>query len=70
MARYPKIRAVYAAYERAGRELALEGRIRRGTQRAADQEIIPVPLFGLLKRIRVKAVKEKFVERANESLNG
>jgi multimeric flavodoxin WrbA len=62
--RFPRLREVYAAYEQAGRELATTGRIRRATQRRANQEILPVPLFGVLKRLPVKAVKRRFVERA------
>jgi hypothetical protein len=49
--RFPKIAEVYTAYEQAGRELALTGRISRAAQRKANQEVIPVPLFGLLKRL-------------------
>jgi hypothetical protein len=49
--RFPKIHAVYAAYEQAGREMALNGRISAGTQRQANQDIIPVPFFGLLKHL-------------------
>ncbi len=60
----PKLAAVYAAYEQAGRELATEGRIRPATQRRANQEIVPVPLFGLLKRVRSKPFKQGFVKRA------
>ncbi len=60
----PGIPRVYAAFEQAGRELAQDGCIRRATQRRASQEIVPVPLFGLLKRIPSRALKEKFVERA------
>ncbi len=62
--RFPKIDEIYAAYEQAGRELAAEGCIRKITQRTASQEIIPVPLFSLIKRIPSRAFKEKFVERA------
>ncbi len=50
--RFPKIGAVYAAYRQAGRELAQNGRVSPTTQRRANQEIIPVPLFGLLKRLK------------------
>ncbi len=49
--RFPKIRAVYAAYEKAGRELVLDGRISAATRRDANQEIISFPFFGLLKRM-------------------
>jgi len=64
--RFPKILEVYAAYERAGRELAKEGRIRRGTQRRANQEIIPVPFFGLLKRLPFKPLKRRFILEARK----
>jgi multimeric flavodoxin WrbA len=60
----PLIREVYAAYVEAGRELATMGRIRKATQRRANREIIPVPGFALLKRIRLRPVKEQFVARA------
>jgi hypothetical protein len=63
---FPKLREVYAAYEQAGRELALQGRIARSTQRRANQEIIPFPLFGLLKRLSFKPLKRKFVEQAQK----
>lgn len=62
----PKIFQVYEAYEQAGRELATEGRIRRATQRQANQEIVPVPMFGLLKRLPFRFFKSKFVERAQK----
>jgi NAD(P)H-dependent FMN reductase len=60
----PKIREIYAAYEQAGRELATTGSIHKATQRKANQEIIPVPFFSLIKQIRFKPLKKKFVERA------
>jgi multimeric flavodoxin WrbA len=62
--RLPKIQAVYAAYAQAGRELATEGRIRPSTQRRANQEIVPVPAFGLLKRLL--PFKKVMVARAKE----
>lgn len=62
--RFPKITAVYAAYEQAGGELATGGRIRPSTQRRANQEIIPIPLFGVLKRLPFKPVKRGLVARA------
>jgi hypothetical protein len=55
---------VYEAYWRAGRELALNGHISNVTQRRANQEIIPVPLFGLLKRLR--PFKQVMVQKAKE----
>lgn len=64
MQRFPKIEAVYAAYVEAGRELATEGRISQKTQRCANQEIIPMPLFSVLKRLPFRFVKQKFVEQA------
>ena len=64
--RCPKILEVYAAYEKAGRELAREGRIRRRTQRRANQEIVPVPFFGLLKRLPFKPLKRRFIEKAGK----
>ncbi len=65
--RFPKIRDVYVAYEQAGHELALNGRISVATQSKANQEIIPVPFFGLLKhltpfkRVMVQKAQEYFV---------
>jgi multimeric flavodoxin WrbA len=64
--RFPRLQKIYAAYQEAGRELACDGHIRKVTQRRANQEIIPVPLFSLWKRIPVKAVKEGFLRRARK----
>jgi putative NADPH-quinone reductase len=50
--RFPKIDTVYAAYRQAGYELAQKGQISPATQRRANQEVIPVPFFGLLKHLR------------------
>ena len=50
-ARLPAVARVYAAYQQAGRELATVGLIRRETQRIANQELIAVPAFHLLKRL-------------------
>lgn len=63
---FPRLRASYEAYEQAGRELATEGRIHRLTQRRANQEIIPVPLFGMLKRLPLRWLKERFIENAGK----
>ena len=60
--RAPKIFKVYKAYVRAGHELAAHGHIRRSTQRCANQEIVPMPMFGLLKRF--KKYKKKVIENA------
>jgi len=62
--RVPKIFDVYAAYKQAGQELATEGRIQRATQRRANQEIVPVPMFGILKRLPLRFLKSNLVERA------
>jgi len=62
----PKIFDVYAAYEQAGRELATKGRIQRATQRRANQEIVPAPMFGVLKRLPFRFLKGKFVEHARK----
>jgi putative NADPH-quinone reductase len=63
---FPRLPAIYAAYEQAGRELAQDGYIHRVTERRANQEIIPLPFFGLLKRLPLKSVKRKFVEQAQK----
>jgi NAD(P)H-dependent FMN reductase len=47
----PRVRRVLAAYEQAGRELAKVRRIARTTQWAANQELVNVPLFSLVKRL-------------------
>ncbi len=62
--RFPKTRAVMAAYRRAGQELARHGQISRQTQRAANQEVIPVPLFGLLKHL--PPVKRRVIQALND----
>ncbi len=64
--RVPRIFDVYAAYEQAGRELATKGRIRRSTEQRANQEIVPMPMFGILKRL--KPFKRIMVERAREMI--
>jgi multimeric flavodoxin WrbA len=64
--RFPRIRDIYAAYQEAGRDLACCGRIRRSTQRQANQEIIPVPFFSILKRLRLRAVKQEFLRQAEK----
>ena len=63
----PKISKVYAAYERAGRELVTEGRIRRSTARQANQEIAPVPLFSILKHLR--PFKKVMIVHAQEMID-
>lgn len=62
----PRLAAVHAAYAQAGRELALHGRISAATARRANQEIVPVPLFGWLKRLSFKPLKRRFVAEAHK----
>jgi hypothetical protein len=62
--KFPKIYEVYDAYEQAGRELAEYGKISIKTQKRANQEIIPVPLFKFIKKI--KPLKGKFIEKAQK----
>ena len=65
---YPKIYDVYSAYERAGYELATLGYIRHSTQRKANQEIVPLPFFRVLKHLR--PIKERVIEYlTNETEN-
>jgi multimeric flavodoxin WrbA len=64
--RFPILAQVYAAYRQAGRELAVNGKISNSTQRRANQEIVPVPFFKLLKQIRLVELKEVFVEKARQ----
>jgi hypothetical protein len=64
--KFPQLEQVYAAYIQAGRELALDGRINPRTQRIANQEIIPVPFFKVLKNL--PPFKKVMLERAKEIL--
>jgi hypothetical protein len=64
--RFPRLDQVYAAYVQAGRELALEGHINPRTQRIANQEIIPVPFFKILKNL--PPFKKVMLVRAKEML--
>ncbi len=49
---FPRIFAVCSAYEQAGRDLVTRGALRRSTQRRANQEIVPLPFFRILKHFR------------------
>ncbi len=62
-----RVRAVCAAYEQAGRELATLGRIRPATQRQANRELVPVPLFGLLRRVPLRPLKTMIAAGAREA---
>ena len=66
LATFPKLKDAYDAFESAGRELATSGRIQPGTQKRASREIVPVPLFNILKRIPSRTLKGKFMEKARE----
>jgi NAD(P)H-dependent FMN reductase len=59
-----RLEGICAAYRQAGTDLAGYGRIRRSTQRQANRELLPVPLFGLLKRLR--PFRRVMVDRAKE----
>ena len=59
-----RLSGVCMAYEQAGRDLATWGFIRRSTQRAASQEVVPIPFFRLLKHFR--PVKNWVVEYARK----
>jgi multimeric flavodoxin WrbA len=60
-----KFKQIDAAFVQAGYELASIGRIKPATQRAACQEVIPVPFFSWIKRIKSQKVKQVFIEKAN-----
>jgi NAD(P)H-dependent FMN reductase len=62
----PHLEQIYAAYIQAGRELALYGHINTCTQRIANQEIIPVPFFKILKKF--PPFKKVMLVRAKEML--
>jgi len=61
--KYPKITESYSAIEKAGSELANNGKISGKTQRIASQDIIPVPFFSVLKNF--KAFKKKAILKTN-----
>ena len=63
----PLLARAYEAFERAGRELATEGRINRVTEKAAAANIIPMPpIIKLLRRF--KPIKEKMVSQARAAM--
>lgn len=57
---FPKVNAVCRVYEQAGHELVTLGYLRRSTQRQANQEVVPLPFFSVLKRLR--PIKVKVIE--------
>ena len=59
----PKLKESYDAFEKAGLELARNGRISKPTQKAASQDILPFPAWiKLLKGL--KPVKQKILAQA------
>ncbi len=64
--RFPKLADVYAAFRQAGRELAIYGQVSAATQHRSNQDIVPVPFFSILKKIRLLPLKKKFAEKARE----
>ena len=64
----PRLSRVYEGFRRAGRDLALTGRVSRFAEKEAALNILPIPpLLRLLNRLR--PVKKKLVERAR-SISG
>jgi hypothetical protein len=57
---FPKTLEVCKAYEQVGRELATLGHIRYATQRQANQEVVPLPFFSVLKHLR--PIKRRVIE--------
>jgi multimeric flavodoxin WrbA len=64
--RFPRLNGVYAAFIKAGRELAIDGCIHSSTQGSARQEIIPVPFFKTLKSL--SPFKQVMLKHAKEIL--
>jgi multimeric flavodoxin WrbA len=64
-----KILDVYKAYQQAGCELAVDGHIHKSTQKRANQEIIPFPFFGMIKRLPfIKPIKQRFIVESNRMM--
>ena len=63
---FPKTLDACTAFEQAGRELATLGRIRHSTRRKANQEVVPLPFFSVLKHLR--PIKKRVIDyQGNES---
>jgi len=58
----PRIQKIYAAFEQAGRELAVVGRISTATQRLANQSVLEIPFLWLL--LRIKPLKKHMLTHA------
>ena len=59
----PLVQEVLAAYVEAGKELALQGRIRPDTERKANQPLLKIPFLDFLMKFR--AFRRRAVEQAN-----
>jgi multimeric flavodoxin WrbA len=55
---------VARAFEQAGEELATRGRISWLTERRARREVVPVPLFSILKKVPSRRLRNAMLERA------
>ncbi len=66
LAEVPRAPHVYAAFRKAGRELASQGRISRLTQWQASREVVPLPLFSLIKKLKSRKLREVMVQHAHE----
>jgi multimeric flavodoxin WrbA len=64
---FPRIQEVYKAYYQAGKELALNGRISRKTQRKANQKVIHIP--PMIKQLaRFKPVQKIIIEKEKKMM--
>lgn len=66
LAEVPLAHRVYAAYRKAGRELAKQGRVSRITQWQASREIVPLPMFSLIKKLKSRKLREVMVRHAQD----
>ncbi|MBN2005596.1 MAG: flavodoxin family protein [Anaerolineae bacterium] len=66
----PRVKAVCEAYEQAGSDLATRGRVRPATQRKANRELVPVPMFGLLRRLPFRPLKLVMAAEARKMASG
>ncbi len=65
--KFPNIEEILNAYEKAGYELGTQGKISKKTQKIANQEIIPIPFFSILKHCKIKSLKSRLVEIGKKS---
>ena len=62
----PLVQEVLASFVQAGRELALNGKISRSTEKAAAKPLLKIPFLNLL--LHFRAFKRRAVEQANRDL--